>query len=99
MDRGNLSPENAARKLREGTIGNLNNQLRMFDLGMLPTPTTADYKGGQARGSTDGSRKSKFGIRLDTKIEGQVGTKTGLRLQPAFVEWMMGFPPGWTDLG
>ena len=23
---------------------------------------------------------------------------TGLRLQPLFVEWMMGFPPGWTDV-
>jgi hypothetical protein len=26
------------------------------------------------------------------------GSKTGLKLQPNFVEWMMGFPQNWTDL-
>lgn len=26
------------------------------------------------------------------------GIKTGLKLQPEFVEWMMGFPQGWTEL-
>jgi hypothetical protein len=31
-------------------------------------------------------------------IQTAVGTKTGLKLQPAFVEWMMGYPQGWTDL-
>jgi len=28
----------------------------------------------------------------------QIGQKTGLRLQPSFVEWMMGFPLNWTSL-
>jgi len=27
-----------------------------------------------------------------------VGTRIGMKLQPAFVEWMMGYPIGWTDL-
>jgi|HubBroStandDraft_6_1064221.scaffolds.fasta_scaffold00472_3 site-specific DNA-cytosine methylase len=40
---------------------------------------------------------------MDSLIEtgatkGQTGTKTGLKLQPNFVEWMMGYPQGWTDL-
>lgn len=26
------------------------------------------------------------------------GSNPGLKLQPAFVEWMMGFPEGWTEL-
>jgi DNA (cytosine-5)-methyltransferase 1 len=28
-----------------------------------------------------------------------VGDKIGMKLQPAFVEWLMGFPEGWTDIG
>jgi len=28
----------------------------------------------------------------------QVGANPGMKLQPAFVEWMMGFPEGWTSL-
>ena len=31
-------------------------------------------------------------------IEIQNGIKTGLKLQPNFVEWRQGFPIGWTDL-
>jgi hypothetical protein len=27
-----------------------------------------------------------------------VGQRPGLKLQPNFVEWMMGFPLNWTDL-
>ena len=29
--------------------------------------------------------------------DAMAGMKTGLKLQPAFVEWMMGFPKGWCD--
>ena len=28
----------------------------------------------------------------------EVGKKTGLKLQPAFVEWMMGYPKNYTNL-
>jgi hypothetical protein len=40
---------------------------------------------------------------VDSLIErggtkGQIGKPTGLKLQPAFVEWMMGYPEGWTEL-
>lgn len=62
-------------------------------IAMLPTPATRDYKGGGKQGIDT----------VDSLIEqgatkGQTGTKTGLKLQPAFVEWMMGYPQGWTDL-
>lgn len=55
-------------------------------VGLLPTPSTkGDYnrKGASAR-SGDG---------LATVVGGSRG-----RLSPEFVEWMMGLPPGWTDL-
>lgn len=35
---------------------------------------------------------------LDGVFMNQVGKKNGLQLQPAFAEWMMGFPTGYTDL-
>ena len=31
-------------------------------------------------------------------LDATLGTKTGLKLQPSFVEWMMGYPPKWTEL-
>ena len=63
-------------------------------IAMLPTPASRDYKGANPENPYD---------CLDSLIEtgatkDQVGKKTGMKLQPAFVEWMMGFPIGWTDL-
>lgn len=60
---------------------------------MINMPSARDWKGGGKKGRDC----------LDFKIEmnatkGQTGTKTGLKLQPGFVEWMMGYPPEWTDL-
>jgi len=62
--------------------------------GLLPTVESWDYKGEKPENPYD---------CLDSLIEtgatkDQVGKKTGMKLQPAFVEWMMGFPIGWTDL-
>jgi len=54
-------------------------------LAMLPTPRTA-----AARDSMHDRGKSNLG-----EI---VGENIGLKLQPAFVEWMMGYPEGWTEL-
>ena len=33
-----------------------------------------------------------------TRHSAQPGEATGLRLQPAFVEWTMGYPNGWTEI-
>jgi hypothetical protein len=59
---------------------------------MLPTPAVRDVKGmnspehlARERGHHD-------------QLPNALGMKTGLKLQPAFVEWMMGYPQGWTDL-
>jgi hypothetical protein len=55
-------------------------------IAMLPTPNQRDWKGECNQDS------------VPTIINGRVGMRTGMKLQPAFVEWMMGFPIGWTDL-
>jgi hypothetical protein len=71
------------------------NQFQVSDaVRMIPTPMAQDWKG---------SSKSKPRDTVDSLVEtgatkGQTGIKTGLKLQPAFVEWMMGYPQNWTDL-
>lgn len=61
---------------------------------MIPTPTRRDHKGGCESNPYD---------TLDSLLEVGAtknghGQKTGLKLQPAFVEWLMGWPIEWTDL-
>ena len=57
-----------------------------------PTPTQRIWKGGgQAMTRPDG--KSRMDM-LDWAVEHQ----SGGRLSPMWVEWLMGFPLGWTDL-
>lgn len=60
---------------------------------MLTTPSARDWKDGVKEPAKRKDGKS----RVDTTGR-QVGTKTGLELQPNFVEWMQGFPQNWTDL-
>ena len=59
-----------------------------LDLGvvvrMLPTPTARDWKSGK-------------GWRANGHTP-QLPEVTGGQLNPQWVEWLMGFPEGWTDL-
>jgi hypothetical protein len=52
--------------------------------GLLPTPTV---KGNHAK------------AHLSAKAGDGLATAIGGRLNPRFVEWMMGFPVGWTEIG
>jgi hypothetical protein len=56
---------------------------------LLPTPTVQD--------SENRGAPSQEG-RNSPPLNCLIGPSNGLTLQPAFVEWMMGFPDGWTDL-
>jgi hypothetical protein len=57
---------------------------------MLPTPRASMKKGPSEKELNEGDPKG----RLETRV----GLNHGLKLQPAFVEWMMGYPEGWTEL-
>ncbi len=57
---------------------------------LLPTPTARDWKGG----SSAQALKPR-----SEQLNDAVAAKEGSgQLNPAFVEWLMGFPEGWTDL-
>jgi len=64
-------------------------------ISLLPTPTLNTSKNLSERINWD-MREKKY--HLDDVFMKQIGIKTGLRLQPNFVEWMMGFPLNWTDI-
>ena len=63
----------------------------------FPTPTKSDYKGsGPQMLRSDGKIR---GDRLDYATErNQDGSPVGGQLNPTWVEWLMGWPLGWTDL-
>jgi hypothetical protein len=94
--------------------------------GILPTPTTRDFRSPDKPESGNFQRKVEQGYTIDLNsqiailgtptsrdwkdvgnmenvpVNGllgrQLGANNGLKLQPAFVEWMMGFPIGWTKV-
>jgi hypothetical protein len=68
---------------------------------MFPTPTTRDYKG--ANGFETTKKKMAEGLRahmgqLPNAIQHLEQKPIGGTLNPTWVEWLMGWPLGWTDL-
>lgn len=59
---------------------------------MTPTAQIAEKCGGRHRGRAD-TLASQV-----AELEGLEQSSTGA-LNPPWVEWLMGFPTGWTDLG
>jgi hypothetical protein len=55
---------------------------------MLPTPTSRDHK-------DTGNLEN---VPVNALLGRELGKNHGLKLQPAFAEWMQGFPIGWTEL-
>lgn len=60
---------------------------------MLKTPSASEGVGGWKVTDKYWTAKAP-----KLKMRDQVGRQTGLKLQPNFVEWMMGYPQNWTDL-
>lgn len=76
------------RKKEQGYSLNLNDKVLEFS--NLPTPTSRDWK----HGSSNQVNKPRA-EQLNDRAAHETG---GTRLNPYFVEAMMGFPVGWTDL-
>jgi hypothetical protein len=80
-----VETEGGVMEIRPGCDGHY--KLR-DQIAMLPTP--------KSQNSTGAGEHGQGGEDLQTAI---VGTSRGLKLQPAFVEHLMGYPIGFTDLG
>jgi len=59
-------------------------------IGLIHTPRKSDS-------NTPSKSRRESKIQLREQID-RIGKNPGMRLQPAFVEWMMGYEIGWTDL-
>jgi hypothetical protein len=64
-------------------------------LAMLPTPSVMDMRNDIRKPEERSDQAKKGGC---SNLREKVGNAPGLRLQPNFVEWMMGYPQNWTDL-
>jgi hypothetical protein len=82
-----------AKGYKNGTKYNgLASQLEYME--MLPTPDAAMHKTGYMGSNLEGKQ-----VNTDTALrEATGGANTGLKLQPAFAFWMMGYPEDWTLL-
>jgi len=60
----------------------------------LPTPDRSMAKSGYMGNRKQDGRQVNLPTAL---LDSTGGPNTGMKLQPEFVEWMMGMPPGWTD--
>lgn len=58
---------------------------------LWPTPAANEDAAGSLRGNM------QFMLTHAVKLCWQIETERGGQLAPAFVEWLMGFPIGWTD--
>jgi hypothetical protein len=68
----------------------INDQVKMW-----PTATARDYKGGRTPETLAKAGRNETNSLPDA-VNAQMG-KTG-SLNPQWVEWLMGYPEGWTDL-
>jgi len=72
------------------TMPNLATQV----IGMLPTPTTRDYKGARSEEALKAAKRTETNSLPDAFAQ---SGKTS-QLNPRFVGEMMGFPENWTEL-
>ena len=78
-----ISARTGGRPLEKST--KLGTQVAIAE-GLIPTPLSTDWKN---RGSKEIRNNREF----------QLQTYVGGTLNPDWVEWLMAFPPGWTDIG
>lgn len=73
----------------QGRVGKIRPSLQtMAKTGMWPTPTTRDWRQGDSPAD-----KNRHSPNLPTAIN-----EVGGKLNPTWVEWLMGLSIGWTDL-
>lgn len=94
--RGRITPTGQTEDGRKQQVG-LNHQAQAW-----PTPAARDVKGANANDThaTDqlANVASRCGLQAPQRgPSGLASSPSPPRLNPRFVEWLMGFPIGWTD--
>jgi len=89
-----VETEGGVMEIRPGCDGHY--KLR-DQIAMLPTANSADYR---VCGPKEAAGRVVKGVKAQNMLRRVVGpgTSRGLKLQPAFVEWMMGYPLGFTHI-
>jgi len=102
MQEKGLITEEERMSLQSGNLGKTNPQLIEWLMGytreftrLIPTPTATDYKGGCTKRYPGGGEYDKV---LRSLLEATPRGRTG-PMNPAYLEYLMGFPIGWTELG
>ena len=103
--RENPGPHQKAGQPGEGGVGGENIQTQVVGWDPWPTAGANDWKGtakvGQRRWQLDEAAEQKFpSFRPDLapSNNGSASSKSPRRLNPLFVEWLMGWPIGWTSV-
>lgn len=73
-------------------------QARLRNQVMWPTPNSVDWKGAGASGALR-DRLDYAVERGQTKTNNYPNPQGSGSLNPQWVEWLMGYPVGWTDCG
>jgi hypothetical protein len=87
-------------QVKEGSMHSVT-LTRAMSMGMLPTPTTRDWKGKQANEyKQDRGEETQFKMQSLCGYAEKMVEPAGKtsQLNPLFVLEMMGFPPNWTEL-
>jgi len=75
----------------------------LYPLPMWVHPTSANASGLWPTPTVSPGRNATSGRKLDSKHHSgttlyDIAYQEGGKLNPNWVEWLMGYPPGWTDL-
>ena len=81
-------------KNKDGTTS----QRGLIEQVMWPTPAAKDHKGGYQGGRIRNGKVSKDTLGVAVQHTDNQSQSAG-QLNPTWVEWLMGLPLGWTDLG
>ena len=89
-EKGTRSPEGAMKEIFRGHGIDLPSHVRIF-----PTPTCNDAK--NSNPPSQRKENGRHSDQLPVPVWGNV--VAGGSLNPDWVEWLMGLPIGWTDIG
>lgn len=90
-------PSYMSKLIAKGQTVTLAAQIKSQEMGLLPTPTTRDWKDGSQQSCRNTPPNGLLGREIH-QAQGSPLSGPPMYLAPCFVEEMMGYPIGWTDL-